>query len=81
MASAIKTTEHIHALEMEALRNNASTLTRERDNLDQQISLAVKKMALSEGSVKRYKGLMEQGYIAPEQLDQKQEELLEQKYA
>ncbi|WP_180699181.1 HlyD family secretion protein [Pseudomonas crudilactis] len=79
LASAIKTTEHIHALEMEALRNNASTLTRERDNLDQQISLAVKKMALSEGSVKRYKGLMEQGYIAPEQLDQKQEELLEQK--
>jgi len=79
LASAIRTTEHIHELEMEALRNNASTLTRERDNLDQQISLAVRKMALSEGSVKRYKGLMEQGYIAPEQLDQKQEELLEQK--
>ena len=79
LASAIRTTEHIHELEMEALRNNASTLTRERDNLDQQITLAVRKMALSEGSVKRYKGLMEQGYIAPEQLDQKQEELLEQK--
>lgn len=79
LASAIRTTEHIHELEMEALRNNASTLTRERDNLDQQISLAVRKMALSEGSVKRYKGLMAQGYIAPEQLDQKQEELLEQK--
>ena len=79
LASAIKTTEHIHSLEMEALHNNASTLTRERDNLDEQISLAVRKMALSEGSVKRYKGLMEQGYIAPEQLDLKQEELLEQK--
>lgn len=79
LVNAIETTEHIHQLEIEALRNNASALSRERDNLDQQIALAVRKMALSEGSVKRYKGLMEQGYIAPEQLDQKQEEFLEQK--
>lgn len=79
LVAAIKTTESIHSHEMEALRNNATTLKRERENLDEQISLAVRKMDLSEKSVERYKGLVEQGYIAQEQYELKQEELLEQR--
>ncbi|MGS0742860.1 HlyD family secretion protein [Glaciimonas sp. GG7] len=68
----------LHADERSGLQNKLAGLQSERDKLTSQIAGQRDRVTLAQQTLQRYLGLMQQDYISAEQLQQKQEELLDQ---
>lgn len=73
-------TKAMQVEEREALVKKISGLETELKKLDSQINVQKSRVALSVETRTRYEGLLRQDYISKEQLQQKQEELLDQRY-
>ena len=75
----MKKTHALHVEERNGLNKKISGLQNELTQLHKQIEGQRDRVKLSEITVSRYLGLLQQDYISKEQLQQKQEELLDQK--
>ncbi|MDE0853624.1 MAG: HlyD family efflux transporter periplasmic adaptor subunit, partial [Nevskia sp.] len=64
--------------EHDLLVSKVAELRRQLDILDQQIQTQQSRLALSRDAVNTYKGLLAKRYVSSEQLQQKQEDLLDQ---
>jgi membrane fusion protein len=76
----LEKTKTMQKEEREALVKKIDRLEAELKKLDSQISVQKSRVALSVETRSRYEGLLAQDYISREQLQQKQEELLDQRY-
>lgn len=76
----LEKTRAMHKDERAALVKKIGGLEAELNKLDSQISVQKSRVALSVETRTRYEGLLVQDYISKEQLQQKQEELLDQRY-
>jgi membrane fusion protein len=76
----LEKTKTMQVEEREALVKKIGGLDAELNKLDSQISVQKSRVALSVETRSRYEGLLAQDYISKEQLQQKQEELLDQRY-
>lgn len=61
-----------------AAQRRASDLAKEISHIDEQMTLQLRRLALSDDSYKRYSNLQATNYISPAQLQDKQAELLDQ---
>lgn len=64
--------------ERDLLVSKVAELRRQLDILDQQMQTQQRRLALSRDAVNTYKGLLARRYVSSEQLQQKQEDLLDQ---
>ncbi len=72
-------TRQLQRDERDALIKKIAGLQAESSKLDNQIEVQKNRVKLAEESVIRYQGLLSQDYISKEQLQQKQEDLLDQR--
>ncbi|GAA5233952.1 HlyD family efflux transporter periplasmic adaptor subunit [Verticiella sediminum] len=77
LRSEIAQTRRLHTQETAGLQARLRTMEQEAARLDDQLALQRDRVALARTTVARYEALMRQDYIAREQLQQKQEELLD----
>ena len=80
LGDELEKTRTMQKEEHEALVKKIAGLESELKKLDSQISVQKNRVNLAEQTQTRYEGLLAQDYISKEQLQQKQEELLDQRY-
>ncbi|HET7832834.1 MAG TPA: HlyD family secretion protein [Gallionella sp.] len=73
-------TKRLQAEERDTLRKRVDALKSEVEKLDNQLEGQRRRLKLSEDTVARYQSLLAQDYISREQAQQKEEEMLDQRY-
>lgn len=79
LVAEINQTQHLQRVNREELAKKIKSLKNERAKLESELNIQHEHITLAERTVLRYQGLLAQAYISREQLQQKQEELLDQK--